>query len=137
MPTVYLSRRAVFSSSHRLHSEHLSDEENHRLFGKCNNPRGHGHNYTVEVVVKGEVDPRTGIVMNLTDLKRAIDETVMRELDHRNLNEDVPAFRGVNPTAEMIAVTIWKMIEPRIGGASLHEIRLHETENNVVVYRGE
>jgi 6-pyruvoyltetrahydropterin/6-carboxytetrahydropterin synthase len=137
MPTAYLSRRAVFSASHRLHSEDLSDDENRALFGKCNNPNGHGHNYVVEVVVRGEIDPATGIVMNLADLKGVIDDTVMRQLDHRNLNTDVEALRGLNPTAERIAVAIWKMLEPRIEDATLHEIRLHETENNVVVYRGE
>jgi len=137
MPNVYLSRRAVFSASHRLHSPALSDEENRELFGKCNRPGGHGHNYTVEVVVQGEIDPRSGIVMNLAELKEILEKTVLRDFDHRNLNVDVPEFRDANPTAENIAVAIWKRLEGALPAGLLHEVRLHETENNVVVYRGE
>ena len=137
MPVVYLTRRAVFSASHRLHSQQLSDQENRQLFGKCNRPGGHGHNYTIEVTVRGEIDPRTGIVMNLTELKAAIQETVMRRMDHRNLNTDLPEFRQLNPTAENIAVVCWKMLQDRLPQGLLHEVVIRETENNFARYRGE
>jgi len=137
MAVVYLSRRATFCAAHRLHSPDLGDEENRRLFGKCNHPNGHGHNYVVEVIVRGEVDRRSGIVMNLAELKRILQERVLADFDHRNLNVDVPDFDGVNPTAENIAVAIWKRMEPSLPDGLLHEVRLHETENNVVSYRGE
>ncbi len=137
MPQVYLSRRASFCAAHRLHSTHLTDEENRELFGKCNHPNGHGHNYVIEVLVRGEVDERSGIVMNLATLKELIEQHVLADYDHRNLNIDVPEFRDVNPTAENIAIAIWKRLEPALPDGLLYEVRLHETENNVVVYRGE
>ncbi|XP_070621683.1 6-pyruvoyl tetrahydrobiopterin synthase-like isoform X2 [Erythrolamprus reginae] len=90
-----VSRCAAFSASHRLHSPLLSDEENLKLFGKCNNPNGHGHNYKVEVTVQGEIDPLTGMVINLTDLKDYMEETIMGPLDHKNLDKDVPYFAEV------------------------------------------
>src|SRR5690242_8542682 len=107
MAIAYLNRRAVFSASHRLHSESLSDDENQRLFGKCNGLNGHGHNYELEVTVRGPIDPSTGLLMNLTDLKNAIDQTVMKEMDHKHLNIDVPALKGLNPTVENLALVIW------------------------------
>ena len=137
MPIVYLTRRAVFSASHRLHSPALSDAENRRLFGKCNHPNGHGHNYVLEVTVRGEVDPKTGMVMNLAELKQAIADTVEAEVDHRHLNLDCPSFKGINPTTENLVVVFWKLLEKRLPKGFLHELRLHETENNVAVYRGE
>ncbi len=137
MPIVSLTRRLQFSASHRLHSSHLSDEENRKIFDKCNNPNGHGHNYILEVTVKGEVDPQTGMVMNLTDLKTILEETVMQVLDHKHLNLDVPAFQKINPTSENIAVEIWKWLQVKIPKNILSEIKLFETENNIVVYRGE
>ena len=137
MSVVYLSRRATFCAAHRLHSPHLDDAENRRLFGKCNHPNGHGHNYVVEVIVRGEIDPRSGIVMNLAELKHILEERVLTDFDHKNLNVDVVDFEGVNPTAENIAVAIWNRMEPSLPGGLLHEVRLHETENNVVCYRGE
>ncbi|HSR53052.1 MAG TPA: 6-carboxytetrahydropterin synthase [Acidobacteriota bacterium] len=137
MPTVYLTRRAVFAASHRLHSQDLSEEENRRIFGKCNHPRGHGHNYVIEVTIKGEVDPETGIVYNLTDLKDAIEEAVMRPMDHRHLNEDVPEFAQLNPSAENIAVVCWKRLEALLPSGLLHQVLIRETENNFAIYRGE
>lgn len=137
MPIVHLIRRTQFSASHRLHSDDLSPEENLRIFGKCNNVHGHGHNYILEVTVRGKIVPETGMVMNLTDLKNAIDETVMQSLDHRHLNLDVLEFRDLNPTAENIAVVIWKKLEKKIPSGFLYEIKLYETENNQVIYRGE
>ena len=136
-PIVYLTRRATFSSSHRLHSAALSDEENRRVFGKCNNPHGHGHNYVLEVTVRAPIDERTGMVMNLVDLKRIIEERIEARMDHKHLNLDTEEFRAVNPTAENMVVVFWNLLTPALPGGILHELKLYETENNVVVYRGE
>ena len=101
-PVVYISRAESFSACHRLHSKELSDEENQTMFGKCNNPNGHGHNYKVEVIVRGGVHPITGMVINLTDLKKYIHEAVMEPMDHKNLDLDVEYFRDTVSTAENI-----------------------------------
>ncbi|RIA94456.1 6-pyruvoyltetrahydropterin synthase, partial [Glomus cerebriforme] len=140
-PIVYLSRIETFSAAHRLHSPSLSIEENKKLYGKCNNPNGHGHNYKVEVIVKGEINPLTGMVMNLEDLKECINITVMNVLDHKNLDHDVPYFRDLPSTSENLVVFIWHNIENFLSGklykGKLYEVKLYETEKNVVVYRGE
>lgn len=136
MPNALLTRRVVFSASHRLHSDALSADENRKLFGKCNSENGHGHNYVLEVTVTGPVDPSTGILMNLTDLKSAIERTVMQKMDHKHLNLDVPELRGLNPTTENVAICIWKLLAPTLPAGLLHEVKLWETENNIVVYRG-
>ncbi|XP_028675130.1 6-pyruvoyl tetrahydrobiopterin synthase [Erpetoichthys calabaricus] len=133
----YISRSETFSASHRLHSKSLSDEENERIFGKCNNPNGHGHNYKVEVTVRGEIDPVTGMIINITDLKKYIEMAVMKPLDHKNLDKDVPYFANVVSTAENIAVFIWdslqKLMEPNL----LYEVKVFETDKNIACYRGE
>lgn len=132
----FVTRRMTFSAGHRLHSDALTPEENLRLYGKCHNPNGHGHNFTVEVTVAGEIDPRTGMVFNLRDLKAVMAEVVEHGLDHKNLNLDVPAFKDLVPTAENIAVVIWDQLAARLPAGVLHEVKLLETENNFVVYRG-
>lgn len=137
MSVVYLTRRAVFSASHRLHSPGMTDEENLRLFGKCNNPSSHGHNYVIEVTLRGRVDPRSGVLINLTDLKKAIQERILDVMDHKNLNQDVEAFRDINPTAENIAIVCWRLLEDSLPPGALYEVLLRETENNFVSYRGE
>lgn len=136
MPIVELIRRMTFSASHRLHSKDLSDAENAALFGKCNGKNGHGHNYVLEVKVRGKVDERTGIVMDLVKLKRVLQSEVSDRLDHKNLNLDVVEFASLNPTAENIAKLIWSWLEKPLSGF-LYEIKLYETENNMVIYRGE
>lgn len=135
MPSAILTRRETFSASHRLYSAAMSDEQNRALFGKCAHVNGHGHNYVVEVSVKGAID-KNGLVMNLTDLKQAIHDHVLSKVDHKHLNLDVPEFKTLNPTAENIAYVIWGWLKPSLGSL-LHEVKLHETENNVAVYRGE
>ena len=141
-PLVYLSRRQTFSAAHRLHSQKLTDEDNKRVFGKCNNANGHGHNYAVEVVVKAPVDEDvTGMAMNLADLKRLIAEEIEAKLDHKNLDLDVDYFKRLPSTTENLAVFIWRALESRIADveaeAKLHEVKLYETEKNLVIYRGE
>lgn len=134
---VYITRRATFSASHRLYNPDLSEEENQKLFDKCANPNGHGHNYVLEVTVAGEIGAKTGYVLDLKELKRILVNEVLAKVDHKHLNHDVDFLRGVIPTAENIAVAIWKVLAPAIPAGRLHSVRLQETENNTVEYRGE
>ncbi|XP_019938285.1 6-pyruvoyl tetrahydrobiopterin synthase [Paralichthys olivaceus] len=133
----YITRIQSFSACHRLHSIHLSDEENRKVYGKCNNPHGHGHNYKVEVTVRGKIDRVTGMVMNLTDLKRCIEDVIMTPLDHKNLDKDVPYFANVVSTTENLAVYIWDNMVKALLPNLLYEIKIHETDKNIVIYRGE
>jgi len=137
MPTVTVTRLLHFNAAHRVHNPTLSDEENVRLFGKCNNPNWHGHNYTLEVSVRGGVDARTGYVMDLGALKRLVGDLVVDEVDHRNMNIDVPFMQGIIPTTENIVVAIWRRLEPHVAPARLVRLRLWETENNYVEYEGD
>ncbi|KJE89815.1 6-pyruvoyl tetrahydropterin synthase [Capsaspora owczarzaki ATCC 30864] len=137
MPIAYLSRRESFSAAHRLHSPELSDADNVAIFGKCNNPNGHGHNYEVEVVIRGEIDPRTGMVMNLTDLKEIMRQAIMEPLDHKHLDKDVPYFATVPSTTENLAVYIWRQLVPLLPAGRLYEVCIHETDRNVIIYRGD
>ncbi|MBL1213055.1 MAG: 6-carboxytetrahydropterin synthase [Ignavibacteriae bacterium] len=133
----YVTRREVFSAAHRLHSNDYSDAENAEIFGKCNNPNGHGHNYVLEVVVKGEIIKETGYVIDLKILKNIIREHVIKKVDHKHLNHDVDFLHGINPTAENIALGIWEQLVNKIPNGELHSVKLYETENNYVEYKGE
>lgn len=136
---VEITRREEFSASHRLHNPDLSDEENRRLYGICNNLNGHGHNYELEVTVRGPIPAETGMVMNLTDLMRILRERVLVEVDHKHLNLDVPWLTGIIPTAENVAVALWERIAPELvpfPGVRLHRIRLHESRGSFVDYHG-
>lgn len=134
---VYVTRREVFSSSHRLYNPALSDEENENLFGKCSNPNGHGHNYTLEVVVAGEIDPMTGYVIDLSVLKKIIKQNVIAKIDHKNLNLDVEFLKNKIPSSENIAMGIWGQLVDVIPKGRLFSVKLYETENNYVEYKGE
>ena len=134
---VYLTRRATFSASHRLWSSQLSDEENYALYEKCANPNGHGHNYVLEVTIRGIPDARTGMILNLTDMKRITEEQVISSVDHKHLNYDVPWLENVIPTAELLVVAFWKRLQRGFPDGMLYEVKLHETENNIAIYRGE
>jgi 6-pyruvoyltetrahydropterin/6-carboxytetrahydropterin synthase len=134
---VYVTRRATFSASHRLFNPELSKEENIALFDKCANEMGHGHNYVLEVTVAGEPQERSGYVIDLKDLKEILKTEILDKVDHKHLNYDVEFLRGVIPTAENVARAFWRILQPRITGGKLYSIRLHETENNIVEYRGE
>lgn len=131
-----LGRRYRFSASHRLHSPQFSEEENYRIFGKCNNPYGHGHNYTVEVRFSGEVDPATGMIANLTDLDAFVNERVIEPFDHRSLQDDVAAFQNTVPTTENLCIEIFHRLKP-FPKASLQAVRVEETSNNSFEYTGE
>jgi len=126
-----------FSAAHRLHNDRYDAEWNRRTFDKCDNPGGHGHNYKLEVSVAGEIDPETGMVIDLKRLKDIMRERVIDRVDHKNLNQDVEFLRGVIPTAENLARAFWEQLAPAIPRGELYEIRLRETDRNSVVYRGE
>lgn len=135
---LYISRRVDFCASHRLFNPTLSDEENARIYGCCTNPNGHGHNYTVEVIVKGQPDPMTGMIMDLKELKDLIKAEIVDRVDHKHLNVDVEFLEGVIPTTENLALAFWQILETRLPeGVRLHEIKVWETENNMAFYRGE
>lgn len=131
-----LGRRYHFSASHRLHSAHLSEEENCRIFGKCNNPYGHGHNYVLEVNVSGKVDPETGMIANLTDLDGLVERVVLQALDHKSLNEEVAAFQKTVPTTENLCMEIYRRLKG-FSHAKLERVRIEETRNNSFEYAGE
>lgn len=136
MPQVTVTRRLQFNAAHRVHNPALSDEENRTLFGKCNNPNWHGHNYVLDVSVRGEVSDRTGYVMDLAVLKRIVETNVIDRVDHKNFNLDVDFMRGTIPTSENIVVAFWRLIEPLVAPARLTRIVLWETSNNYVEYDG-
>ncbi len=130
-------RRETFNAAHRLFIEDWNEAKNLEVFGKCSYPNYHGHNYTLEVWVDGDIDPNTGFVVDLKTLKHIIREEVIERFDHKNLNLDCPEFDGLNPTAENIAVVIWKLLRNRIDESFKLEVQLTETENNKVFYSGE
>ncbi len=131
---IYLKRKEKFCCAHKLHVPEWTDEKNKEVFGKCANPNFHGHNFTLEVTVKGEIDPVTGMVMNLRDLGRIIKDEVTEVVDHKNLNLDVEWMKGKMPSAEVFATEIWKILESEIAkfGARLHSVVLEETDKNIV-----
>ncbi|MGH9586573.1 MAG: 6-pyruvoyl trahydropterin synthase family protein [Acidobacteriaceae bacterium] len=134
---ILLTRKAEFSSSHYYWVRSWSDDENVRAFGKCANRNGHGHNYTLEVTVAGEVDPTTGFVVDLKDLKDVMNREVVDVYDHRHLNLEVPEFQTAQPTTENIAIAIWNRLDGKIPGASLHRVRVYEMPDLFADYYGE
>ena len=134
---ILLTRKAEFSASHYYWNDALSEEENLRLFGKCANRNGHGHNYTLEVTVEGEVDPVSGFVVDLKELKDVVHREVLDVYDHRHLNLEIPEFKSSNPTTENIAVAIWKRLEGHIRGARLYRVRVYEMPDLFADYYGE
>ncbi|HKR28077.1 MAG TPA: 6-carboxytetrahydropterin synthase [Acidobacteriaceae bacterium] len=134
---ILLTRKAEFSASHFYWNDRWSEEENRRVFGKCANRNGHGHNYTVEVTVAGDVDPVTGFVVDLKQLKDVMEREVLSAYDHRHLNFEVPEFQSALPTTENIAVAIWRRLEGKIPGAKLRRVRVYEMPNLFADYLGE
>jgi 6-pyruvoyltetrahydropterin/6-carboxytetrahydropterin synthase len=132
-----VSARLTFSAAHRLHNPNRDADWNRRTYDKCDNPGGHGHNYTLEVSVKGRIDPETGMVIDLKQLKDIMRDRVVDRVDHTNLNEDVDFLRGVIPTAENLARSFWEQLAPAIPNGELYEVFLQETDRNSVRYRGE
>lgn len=134
---VYITRRETFAAAHRLFKPELSDEENLKIFGKCSNPNWHGHNYTLEVIVAGEVDADTGFVMDLKDLKEIVRKNVISKVDHKNLNLDTDFMKGKITTSENIVIAIWNELEDKITKGKLVSVKLYETENNYFEFKGE
>ena len=136
MPKVTVTRRLRFNAAHRLFNPAMSDEENDATFGKCNNPNWHGHNYTLDVSVTGEIDPRTGYVVDLGRLRDIVEREVIDLVDHRNFNLDVAFMKDSIPTSENIIVAFWNILEPAVKPSSLTRLVLWETENNYAEYAG-
>ena len=136
MPTLTVTRRLHFNAAHRVHNAALSDEENRALFGKCNNPNWHGHNYRLDVSVTGDIDSRTGYVIDLAVLRDLVERELVSRLDHKNLNLDVPFLQGTNPTTENLVVACWRILAPVVAPGTLTRLRLWETDNNYVDYEG-
>jgi 6-pyruvoyltetrahydropterin/6-carboxytetrahydropterin synthase len=132
----YFGRRYLLSASHQLHADALSADENKAVYGKCNNPHGHGHNYVVEVLVGGAVDPETGMVLNLADLDEVVQKRVMLRFDHTNLNLD-SLFMNRVPTTENLCKTVFELLDGTVEPAKLEQVRVEETENNFFEYTGE
>lgn len=135
---VFITRRERFNAAHRLFRADYSDEQNLNTFGKCSNPNWHGHNYTLYVTVKGEVNPETGFVVNLKDLSDLIGSQIIEKLDHRNINLEVDFMQGKLASTENIAIGIWDELEAPVSilGGMLHCVKVCETENNYVEYFG-
>jgi len=133
---VSICRKAHFNAAHRLYNPKWTFEKNQEIFGKCNNPNFHGHNYNLEVWVKGEIDPETGYVIDLKDLKDIIESEIEDKFDHKNLNKDTEEFKNLNPTAENIVVVIWHLIKAKLNPKLELKVRLFETERNVVEFEG-
>lgn len=134
---VTVNRKAHFNAAHRLYKPEWTDEKNEAVFGKCNNPYYHGHNYDLIVSVTGEIDPVTGFVMDMKLLKDLIKTEIEDAFDHKNLNEQVPEFKNLNPTSENIVVVIWKKLRPKINKDCDLQVTLYETPRNFVSYSGD
>jgi 6-pyruvoyltetrahydropterin/6-carboxytetrahydropterin synthase len=135
---IFITRRESFNAAHRLFREDFSDEKNLEVFGKCSNPNWHGHNYTLYVTVKGNINPQTGLLINLKDLSSLIKKEIIDKIDHKNINIEVDFMKNVMASTENLAVKIWEQLEEAVGsmGAELHCVKLLETENNFVEYFG-
>jgi 6-pyruvoyltetrahydropterin/6-carboxytetrahydropterin synthase len=133
---VSVTRVAHFNAAHRLHNPDWSAEKNAEVFGLCNNPSFHGHNYELHLTVRGAVDEGTGYVMDMKEIKDILEAEVLSKFDHRNLNLDVPAFKNVNPTAENIAVIIWDIMRPFVPADFELSVKLYETPRNYVEFNG-
>jgi 6-pyruvoyltetrahydropterin/6-carboxytetrahydropterin synthase len=136
---IYITRRETFNAAHRLFKPEWSDEENFRVFGKCSNPNWHGHNYELYITLKGKVDPGTGFLVNLKDLSVVIKSLIIDKIDHKNMNLEVDFLKDCIPSTENLAIRIWKELEVPVQelGASLHCVKVAETENNFAEYYGE
>lgn len=138
MNKVFLTRREHFNAAHRMFRPEWSDEKNLEIYGKCSNPNWHGHNYTLYITVKGELNPETGYVVNLKTLSILINQHIIEKIDHKNINLEVDFMRGRIPSSENLAIAIWEQLEPAIRALDidLHCVKIEETENNFVEYYG-
>ena len=134
---LYITKKVSFSAAHRLYNPQFSDDKNEEVFDKCNNFYGHGHNYELEVTVKGLPDPETGYVIDLKKLKRLLMTEIIDKVDHKNLNFDVDFLEGVIPTVENLSLIFWKILEDKLPVGNLHSIKLWETNDSYVEYFGD
>jgi 6-pyruvoyltetrahydropterin/6-carboxytetrahydropterin synthase len=134
---VYVTRRERFSAAHRVFNPELSDEENFKVYGQCSNPNWHGHNYILEVVIAGNVDPETGYLLDLKLLKEIVHKNVIDKVDHKNLNLETDFLNGIIPSAENLTIAIWNQLEDKVPKGKLYSVKLYETENNYFEYKGE
>jgi len=134
---VYVTRKEHFGAAHRLNNPEWCDQKNRDVYGKCNNPNGHGHNYTIEVTVAGISAEESGMVIDLKKLSDIISVEIIDRVDHKHLNHDVDFLQGIIPTAENLAIAFWKLLEKRLPQEKPYSIKLHESDNNFVEYRGE
>ncbi|NDC39890.1 MAG: 6-carboxytetrahydropterin synthase [Proteobacteria bacterium] len=134
--TVYVTREVHFCAAHRLHNPSKPEQWNKDTFGLCNSLNYHGHNYRLEVTVRGEVDPDTGFVIELGNLKRILEEEICNKCDHKNLNLDVPFLSGIIPSTENLAMVFWELLKGKLPSGELYQIKIFETERNWVEYRG-
>jgi len=133
---VFITRQVHFNAAHRLRNPRRSQAWNRRTYGLCTNPHWHGHNYVLEVTLKGRPDPETGYLLDLGKLKRILYRAVVDPCDHRNLNEEVPFLRGINPSTENLVIAFWGRIEPLVPKGTLYRVRLYETPRNFAEYLG-
>lgn len=133
---LYITKITNFSASHRLFNPNLSDEENEKLFDKCNNKNGHGHNYKLEITICGDVNPVSGYVIDLKLLKKIIEDEIIEKVDHSNLNLDIDFLKGIIPSVENLAIAFWNILENKLPSGKLYKIKLFETENSYVEYYG-
>lgn len=134
---IYITKKLDFSAAHRVYNPNFTDEENANCFGRCNNPNGHGHNYELEVTIKGEVNPETGYLMDLKELKSIINREIIDKVEHKFLNYDVDFLQGIIPSSENLCIAFWNILKKAITQAELHEIKLYESKTSSVTYRGE
>ncbi len=134
---VYVTRREVFCAAHRLFNPKFTDKENEIIYGKCSNPNWHGHNYTLEVVVAGEIDKETGYLIDLKKLKDIIHKNIIDKVDHKNINVETNFMRNIIPTTENLTIAIWNELVDKIPNGELYSVKLYETENNYFEYKGE
>lgn len=133
---LYLTKKLSFSAAHRLYNPSFTFEKNEEIYDKCNNPNGHGHNYILEVTVRGEPDKETGYVIDLKKLKQLINKEIIEKVDHKNLNLDVDFLKGVIPTVENLVLAFWQILKDKLPSGELHRIKLWETENSFIEYYG-
>lgn len=133
---IYITKKLDFSAAHRVYNPNFTDAENEACFGRCNNPNGHGHNYELEVTIKGEVNPETGYLMDLKELKSIINREIIDKVDHKFLNHDVDFLQGIIPSSENLCIAFWNILKKAITQADLHEIKLYESKTSSVTYRG-
>ena len=128
--TVFITRQVHFNSAHRLYNPAKSLAWNRKQYGMCTNPHWHGHNYVLEVTLKGQPDPVTGYIIDLSELKRILNTAIVEKCDHRNLNDEVPFLRGIIPSTENLVIAFWQQIAPHVRAGQLHCVRLYETPRN-------